>query len=86
VLFAQAKQHYNLGNLRDADAVAASIVELGQLIGTKEQVIEATFMRVFIALMRGEWRSPSVGSAWLPMLSVRVTRPCIRASSFAKGG
>jgi DNA-binding CsgD family transcriptional regulator/nucleoside-triphosphatase THEP1 len=54
VLFAQAKQRYNLGNLRGADAVAASIVELGQLIGTKEQVIEATFMRVFIALMRGE--------------------------------
>ena len=54
VLFAQAKQHYNLGNLRDADAVAASVVELGQLIGTTEQVVEATFMRVFIALMRGE--------------------------------
>jgi DNA-binding CsgD family transcriptional regulator/tetratricopeptide (TPR) repeat protein/nucleoside-triphosphatase THEP1 len=54
VLFAQAKQHYNLGDLRDADQVAASVVELGQLIGTKEQVVEATLIRVFIALLRGE--------------------------------
>ena len=54
VLFAQAKQHYNLGELRDADQVAASVVELGQLIGTREQVVEATFIRVFIALLRGE--------------------------------
>jgi DNA-binding CsgD family transcriptional regulator len=54
VLFAQAKQHYNLGNLADADAVATSVIELGQLIGTREQVIEATLMRVFIALLRGE--------------------------------
>ena len=66
VLFAQAKQHYNLGNLRDADAVAASIVELGQLIGTKEQVIEATFMRVFIALMRGE---PAVAERRLSLVA-----------------
>jgi DNA-binding CsgD family transcriptional regulator len=54
VLFAQAKQHYDLGNLGDADRVAASVVELGQLIGTREQVVEATFMRVFIAVLRGE--------------------------------
>jgi DNA-binding CsgD family transcriptional regulator/tetratricopeptide (TPR) repeat protein len=54
VLFAQAKQHYDLGNLRDADQVAASVVEVGQRIGTREQVIEATFMRVFIAVLRGE--------------------------------
>jgi DNA-binding CsgD family transcriptional regulator/tetratricopeptide (TPR) repeat protein len=54
VLFAQAKQHYNLGDLGDADRVAASVVELGQLIGTNEQVVEATFMRVCIAVLRGE--------------------------------
>lgn len=30
------------------------MVELGRLIGTTEQVIEATFIRVFIALLRGE--------------------------------
>ena len=54
VLFAQAKQHYNLGSLDDADRVAASVVDLGQLIGTKLQVVEATFMRVFVALLRGE--------------------------------
>src|SRR3984893_2075069 len=66
VLFAQAKQRYNLGNLRGADAVAASIVELGQLIGTKEQVIEATFMRVFIALMRGE---PTVAERRLSLVA-----------------
>jgi DNA-binding CsgD family transcriptional regulator len=72
VLFAQAKQHYNLGDLRDADQVAASVVELGELIGTKEQVIEATFIRVFIALLRGEltlaarrlrWVSSVIGEA-----------------------
>jgi DNA-binding CsgD family transcriptional regulator len=54
VLFAKAKQHYNLGDLGDADDVAASVVELGQLIGTKEQIVEAMFIRVFIALLRGE--------------------------------
>jgi DNA-binding CsgD family transcriptional regulator/tetratricopeptide (TPR) repeat protein len=54
VLFAQAKQHYDLGNLGDADQVAASVVEVGQLIGTREQVVEATFIRVFIAVLRGE--------------------------------
>jgi DNA-binding CsgD family transcriptional regulator/nucleoside-triphosphatase THEP1 len=54
VLFAQAKQHYNLGNLGAADEVAASVVELGQLIGTREQVVEATIIRVFIALLWGQ--------------------------------
>ncbi|HYP94151.1 MAG TPA: AAA family ATPase [Mycobacterium sp.] len=54
VLFAQAKQHYNLGDLREADQVAASVIELGQLIGTREQVVEATVMRTCIALLRGE--------------------------------
>ena len=66
VLFAQAKQHFNLGNLRDADQVAASVVELGQLIGTREQVIDATLMRVYIALLRGE---PAVAERRLSMVS-----------------
>jgi DNA-binding CsgD family transcriptional regulator len=54
VLFAQAKQHYLLGDLRDADQVAASVVELGQLIGTQLQVVEAIQIRVYVALLRGE--------------------------------
>jgi DNA-binding CsgD family transcriptional regulator len=54
VLFAQAKQHYNLGRLRDADAVAAAVVELGQVIGTRVHVIEGTLVRAFVALLRGE--------------------------------
>jgi DNA-binding CsgD family transcriptional regulator/tetratricopeptide (TPR) repeat protein len=54
VLFAQAKQHYNLGDLACADDLAASVIELGSLIGIREQVAEAMFMRVFIALLRGE--------------------------------
>ena len=54
VLLAQAKQHYNLGNLGEADRVAATVVELGQLTGTKQDVVEATFIRVFVALLRGE--------------------------------
>jgi DNA-binding CsgD family transcriptional regulator len=66
VLFAQAKQHYDLGNLRDADRVAASVVELGQLIGTREQVIEATFIRVFIAVLRGE---PALAARRLRLVS-----------------
>jgi DNA-binding CsgD family transcriptional regulator/nucleoside-triphosphatase THEP1 len=66
VLFAQAKQHYNLGNLRDADQVAASVVELGQLIGTREQVIEATLVRVYIALLRGE---PAIAERRVSMVS-----------------
>jgi DNA-binding CsgD family transcriptional regulator len=54
VLFAQAKQHYLLGDLRDADQAAASVVELGQLIGTQVQVVEAIQIRVYVALLRGE--------------------------------
>jgi DNA-binding CsgD family transcriptional regulator len=54
LMFAQAKQHYNLGQLADADRVASSVVELGQLIGTKVQVVEATLVRVFVSLLRGE--------------------------------
>jgi len=54
VLFAQAKQHYLLGDLRDADQVAASVVELGQLIGTQVQVVEAIQIRAYVALLRGE--------------------------------
>jgi DNA-binding CsgD family transcriptional regulator/tetratricopeptide (TPR) repeat protein len=65
VLFAQAKQHYNLGDLREADQVAASVVELGRLIGTTEQVIEATFIRVFIALLRGEPALAARRLAWV---------------------
>jgi hypothetical protein len=39
VLFAtQPKQHYNLGDLRDTDQVAASVIDLGQLIATRGQV------------------------------------------------
>ena len=54
VLFAQAKQHFSLGDLVEADQAAASVVELGQLIGTTDRVVEATHMRVAIALLRGE--------------------------------
>src|SRR5271163_1431339 len=66
VLFAQAKQHYNLGDLRDADRVAASVIELGQLIGTTVQVVEAILIRVCIALLRGE---PTVAERRLSLIS-----------------
>ena len=76
VLFAQARQLYYLADdLREADRVAASVVELGQLIGTKEQVIEATFIRVFIAVLRGEPRSPRAAFAGVPC-SRRGRRRC----------
>ena len=54
VVFAQAKQHYNLGQLSNADTTAAAVVELGQVIGTKVHVIEGTLIRVFVAVLRGE--------------------------------
>jgi DNA-binding CsgD family transcriptional regulator len=66
VLFAQAKQHYNLGDLRDADQIAASVIELGQLIGTTVQVVEAILIRVNIALLRGE---PTIAERRLSLVS-----------------
>jgi len=54
LLYARAKQHYNLGHLRDADQTAAALVELGQVIGTDVHVIEGSLIRVFVALLRGE--------------------------------
>jgi DNA-binding CsgD family transcriptional regulator/tetratricopeptide (TPR) repeat protein/nucleoside-triphosphatase THEP1 len=54
LLFAQAKQHYNLGQLREADQVAEAVVELGQVIGTTVHVVEGTLIRAFSALLRGE--------------------------------
>jgi DNA-binding CsgD family transcriptional regulator len=67
VLFAQARQLYYLADdLREADRVAASVVELGQLIGTREQVVEATFIRVFIAVLRGE---PALAARRLNLVS-----------------
>jgi DNA-binding CsgD family transcriptional regulator len=54
LLFAQAKQHYNLGHLRDADQVAEAVVELGQVIGTTVHVVEGTLIRAYVALLRGQ--------------------------------
>jgi DNA-binding CsgD family transcriptional regulator len=54
LLFAQAKQHYNLGHLREADQVAEAVVELGQVIGTTVHVVEGTLIRAYVALLRGE--------------------------------
>jgi DNA-binding NarL/FixJ family response regulator len=54
LLFTQAKQHYNLGNLAQADQVAEAVVELGQMIGTTVHVVEATLIRAFVALLRGQ--------------------------------
>src|SRR4029077_10576585 len=48
LLFAQAKQHYNLGHLQDADQTAATVVELGQVIGTTVHVLEGTLIRAFV--------------------------------------
>jgi DNA-binding CsgD family transcriptional regulator/tetratricopeptide (TPR) repeat protein len=54
LLFAQAKQYYNLGHLREADQTAAAVIELGQVIGTKVHVVEGTLIRAFVALLRGQ--------------------------------
>ena len=54
LLFAQLKQHYNLGRLRDADETAAVLIELGQVTGTTVHVVEGILMRTTVALLRGE--------------------------------
>ena len=54
VLFAQAKQYYNVGELRAADQTAAGVVELGEVIGNTVHVVEAAQIRAFVALLRGE--------------------------------
>jgi DNA-binding NarL/FixJ family response regulator/nucleoside-triphosphatase THEP1 len=54
LLFAQAKQHYNLGQLPQADQVAEAVVELGQLVGATVHVVEGTLIRAFVALLRGQ--------------------------------
>jgi DNA-binding CsgD family transcriptional regulator/tetratricopeptide (TPR) repeat protein/nucleoside-triphosphatase THEP1 len=54
LLFAEAKQHYNLGHLAEADQAAEAVVELGQTIGTAVHVVEGTLIRAFVALLRGQ--------------------------------
>jgi DNA-binding CsgD family transcriptional regulator len=54
LLFAQLKQHYNLGRLREADQTAALLIELGQVTGTTVHVVEGILMRTTVALLRGE--------------------------------
>ena len=65
LLFAEAKQHYNLGHLREADQVAEDVVELGQVIGTTVHVVEGTLIRAFVALLRGEAARLRNASGWL---------------------
>ena len=54
LLFAQAKQHYSLGELRAADQTAAIVIELGEVVGARVHVIEAAQIRAFVALLRGQ--------------------------------
>jgi DNA-binding CsgD family transcriptional regulator len=54
LLFAQLKQHYNMGRLREADETASLLIELAQVTGTTVHVIEGFLMRATVALLRGE--------------------------------
>jgi DNA-binding CsgD family transcriptional regulator len=54
LLFAQLKQHYNLGRLQEADEAASLLIELAQVTGTTVHVIEGVLMRTTVALLRGE--------------------------------
>src|SRR5258708_12225418 len=54
LLFAQLKQHYNLGRLQEADEAASVLIDLGQVTGTTVHVIEGALMRTTVALLRGE--------------------------------
>jgi DNA-binding CsgD family transcriptional regulator/GTP cyclohydrolase FolE2 len=67
LLFAQVKQHYNLGRLQDADDTATSLIELGQVTGTTVHVVEGILMRTTVALLRGE-----------PELAAQRLRPALR--------
>jgi DNA-binding CsgD family transcriptional regulator len=67
LLFAQLKQHYNLGRLQEADETASVLTELGQVTGTTVHVIEGVLMRATVALLRGE-----------PELAAQRLRPALR--------
>jgi DNA-binding CsgD family transcriptional regulator len=67
LLFAQLKQHYNVGRLREADETASLLIELGQVTGTTVHVIEGFLMRATVALLRGE-----------PELAAQRLRPALR--------
>ncbi len=67
LLFAQLKQHYNLGRLQEADETASVLIELGQVTGTTVHVVEGVLMRATVALLRGE-----------PELAAQRLRPALR--------
>jgi DNA-binding CsgD family transcriptional regulator len=67
LLFAQLKQHYNLGRLQEADETASLLIGLGQVTGTTVHVIEGFLMRATVALLRGE-----------PELAAQRLRPAMR--------
>jgi DNA-binding CsgD family transcriptional regulator len=70
LLFAQLKQHYNLGRLQEADDTASVLIELGQVSGTTVHVIEGVLMRTTVALLRGE-----------PELAAQRLRPALRLAT-----
>ena len=67
LLFAQLKQHYNLGRLQEADETASLLIELGEVTGTTVHVIEGFLMRTTVALLHGE-----------PELAAQRLRPALR--------
>jgi DNA-binding CsgD family transcriptional regulator len=67
LLFAQLKQHYNLGRLQEADETASVLIELGHVTGTTVHVIEGVLMRTTVALLRGE-----------PELAAQRLQPALR--------
>src|SRR6478609_7556853 len=67
LLFAQLKQHYNLGRLQEADETASLLIELGQVTGTTVHVIEGILMRTTVTLLRGE-----------PELAAQRLQPALR--------
>ena len=57
LLFAQLKQHYNLGRLREADETASMLIELGQVTGTTVHIIEGF-------LCARLWRCCAASPSW----------------------
>jgi DNA-binding CsgD family transcriptional regulator len=72
LLFAQLKQHYNLGRLQEADETASVLIELGQVTGTTVHVMEGVLMRATVALLRGE-----------PELAAQRLQPAMRLADDA---
>jgi DNA-binding CsgD family transcriptional regulator len=62
-------QDYNLGRFDEAEAEAATLVELGQQLGSSVHALDAAIVQISISLLRGDSQSASVQLALAEQLS-----------------